>query len=106
MQITIDIDDKLYKTIKSDEYGVYKGRIYDIIRNGILEDNIETMPSVTPQQKMGKWLYFDGSMENYEPTYFYKCSVCRHRSDWYYKFEKTSTPNYCPNCGAKMEGKK
>ena len=59
-----------------------------------------------PHTVHGEWLYFDGAMENYEPTYFYKCSVCRHRSDWYYKFEKTSTPNYCPNCGVKMEGKK
>ena len=34
MQITIDIPDELYETIKSDEYGVHQGRIYDIIRNG------------------------------------------------------------------------
>lgn len=34
MQITIDIPDELYETIKSDEYGVHQGRIYDIIRSG------------------------------------------------------------------------
>lgn len=34
MQITIDIPDELYEIIKSDEYGVHQGRIYDIIRSG------------------------------------------------------------------------
>ena len=34
MQIVIDIPDELCKTIKSDEYGVHQGRIYDMIRNG------------------------------------------------------------------------
>lgn len=34
MKVVIDILDNYYNTIKKNEYGIYKGRLYDIIRNG------------------------------------------------------------------------
>ena len=34
MQIVIDLSDDLYNTIKENKYDVYKGRIYDAIRQG------------------------------------------------------------------------
>lgn len=60
---------------------------------GLIESDIEDikeLPSVQPQRKTGKWIYAWND---------YKCSVCgeivlRHK----YQF--------CPNCGAKMEGSK
>ena len=34
MRLIIEIPNDLYESIKSDKYGVHKGRMYDIIRNG------------------------------------------------------------------------
>jgi len=59
----------------------------------ILYDGIDKLPSVTPQQKMGKWV--DD-----------KCSVCGKGIEnlidspkWYINEE----PNFCPFCGIRME---
>jgi hypothetical protein len=56
---------------------------------------IKELPSVTPKQKTGKWNvlgYDDPSVR------MYKCSECHMKI--------TLKFNYCPNCGAKMEGGK
>jgi hypothetical protein len=56
---------------------------------------IKSLPSVTPKQKTGKWNvlgYDDPSVR------MYKCSECHMKI--------TLKFNYCPNCGAKMEGGK
>ena len=34
MHVVINVPDELYNAINRDTYGVHKGRIYDIIRNG------------------------------------------------------------------------
>lgn len=65
-----------------------------------LIDEVENMPSVTPQQKIGywEWVRYDGLMGNWH------CSECRtiipHMPE-----ETDNTPCYkwCPMCGAKME---
>lgn len=50
------------------------------------------LPSVTPQQRTGRWIErFD------EIGKWYECDQCH--TDW------GGPVNYCPNCGAKMEGK-
>lgn len=36
VQIVIAIPEDFYKTIKEDSYGVYQGRIYDMIKDGTL----------------------------------------------------------------------
>ena len=56
---------------------------------------IEELTSAQPQCKKGKW----GMVSQHEnpPTYIYSCSECRYKSFGFY--------NYCPNCGARMEGK-
>lgn len=41
MKLIVDISDNLYNVIKSDEYGLHKGKMYDIIRNGIPLDTIK-----------------------------------------------------------------
>lgn len=34
MKVVIDISDNYYNTIKENEYGIYEGRLYNIIRKG------------------------------------------------------------------------
>jgi len=50
---------------------------------------IQSMTSVTPQPKMGRWIYKG----------YYECSECG-------KSTYIDKSNYCPNCGAKMEANK
>ena len=52
---------------------------------------LENLPPVKPEQKMGRWVeHFDKSGK------WYECDQCH--TDW------GGAVNYCPNCGAKMEG--
>ena len=52
---------------------------------------IKELPPVKPEQKMGRWVeHFDESGK------WYECDQCH--TDW------GGAVNYCPNCGAKMEG--
>ena len=63
----------------------------------ILESILAGMPAVDAAPVVhGRWIsYLDG--EHLMPERYYKCSVCSDRG---YKFRR----NYCPNCGAKMDG--
>lgn len=60
----------------------------------ILYDGIDNLPSVTPQQRTGRWFYDKVDMNGYYLDN-YECSVC--------KCSKTVDTPYCPMCGAKME---
>ncbi len=53
MRVVINIPDELYKTIKSDEYGVHQGRIYDTIRRGTPLSEIK---AEMEEQKCGRGL--------------------------------------------------
>lgn len=54
--------------------------------------SIRQLPSVTPQQKIGKWI------ADYR---IWKCSNCDASFDtWRHEIVYNK---YCPNCGAKME---
>ena len=55
------------------------------------------LPSVQPERKKGKWIVTD---DGWDGEYFV-CSVCG--CPWKI-IEGTPKMNYCPNCGAKMEG--
>lgn len=48
---------------------------------------IQTLPSAESKRKTGKWM---GSV----------CSECGNSTSFYYDCD------YCPNCGARMEGEK
>lgn len=56
-------------------------------------DELENLPSVTPQPKLGRWI------DSHIPeSMLCECSECGFTCDAY-------SFNYCPNCGAKMEVK-
>jgi Pyruvate/2-oxoacid:ferredoxin oxidoreductase delta subunit len=54
-----------------------------------IKDCIEKLPSVTPQQKVGHWIWQEGYIN------YCKCSECG-MGEWEMEW------NFCPNCGAKM----
>lgn len=59
---------------------------------------IEKLPSVQPERKKGRWIPQED--ENGDP-YGDKCSECGAR----YVMPEGKT-NYCPECGARMEGER
>lgn len=65
---------------------------YDMELIGWLFEKIDKLPSVTPQQKMGHWIYTG----DYITDGMLKCSECGFEHDVSERF------SYCPNCGAKM----
>lgn len=62
-----------------------------------LIDELRRLPSVQPERKRGKWVYYpkaSGSVTSTAVHLYPVCSECG--------CEHPST-NYCPNCGAQME---
>lgn len=53
-------------------------------------ETIKKLPSVTPQPKMGRWI-FDEVLDHH-----YYCSECKAMGVDYW--------DYCPNCGCAMKG--
>jgi hypothetical protein len=62
----------------------------------ILAENVLNLPSVTPQPKMGHWIY--SKAVNTSEIIWSECSECKDGERGCAKRMK-----YCPNCGAKME---
>lgn len=62
------------------------------IRYKMFENIIADAPTIEP--KRGEWIYQFRDSENEE----YRCSVCG--------FPQGFKPNFCPNCGAKMDGER
>lgn len=65
-------------------------------------EDIKELPSVQPERKTGKWIghKLSGGLESIDED---TCSECGQR---FYQIAETGCLwNYCPNCGAKMEGK-
>lgn len=84
---------------------VKKNSIWNMITNSKgenLEEIISQLPSVTPQQRIGRWIK---TRLDDEPdkicddcgTYCWKCSICGSDASGWGNYK------YCPNCGAKME---
>lgn len=72
-----------------------KTLFYTEIGYNYLARSIKELPSVQPKARVGHWLPIEN--EEMETVGFY-CSEC----DLPLETEET---RYCPNCGAKMEGK-
>ena len=63
---------------------------------GKIIDHVEAMPDVDAV-KHGRWIEGEMVIDDGVGGHIYHCSECE---DWYHAW----TPNYCPNCGAKMDG--
>lgn len=56
-------------------------------------------PSAQPERKTGQWIVW-----NYPGAECARCSVCREEYDQMDLYiGGNEYPNFCPNCGAKME---
>ena len=65
---------------------------------------IDKLPTVNAERKRGKWIdrQFDGM--NKSILYAIECSAC---NDVFTEVDPTEKPikyNFCPNCGARMDG--
>ena len=64
-------------------------------------NSINTLPPVTPQQKMGKWVKTPKAVMG--DGYMWYCDKCEHQV-----YQDTSrdypSEKYCPNCGCAMKG--
>lgn len=98
------MDDYISRQAAIDALNVYFDRIGKLKRRGLNKGEkaisldtvgaIKTLPPAEP--KRGKWERHycnDGNPDGWQ------CDKCK---EWYY-FGQT-LPNFCPNCGAKMEG--
>ena len=79
-----------------------------------LISDMKKLPSAEPERKRGKWEI--ETIREYELSYgsigyepVYKCSNCKISTESYLRTEKpimpedADFPNYCPNCGARMD---
>ncbi len=68
---------------------------YDTLMKYEIQDILEDLPPVTPQQKTGYWIYDDECHEHGH------CSECGYGS---IDLVGGEIHNFCSNCGAKMIG--
>lgn len=64
--------------------------------NDAIDAIIESAPTIDPVVH-GEWIYDMNT--NLDPLY-----VCSRCGQWAFAGDKGKLPNYCENCGAKMEG--
>ena len=59
---------------------------------------VEKIPSVTPQQRTGRWIEVIDEIDSLgNKTWHHECSICgSDKSGW-------GTYKHCPDCGTKME---
>lgn len=70
-----------------------------------IQDNKDEFPPVTPQPKIGRWIYGEDNLGTGRDGWY--CNQCGHFEFWDYSSNMKSAilnlPNPCPNCGARME---
>lgn len=71
---------------------------------------IEKLPSVIPQPKMGRWIMPQQDDGMSDPVYYQvRCSECNFDLDpqtWYRELHQYGADKFCPKCGVKMEDAK
>lgn len=93
--------DKLIEELEAGSMPIYQANISGILGDkDCIKDYIKRTPAADVQQvKHGRWLQLSDD-DQYEGSYL--CSECRTEETF---FDESSFSNYCPNCGAKMDGK-
>lgn len=76
------------------------------IRYKMFENAIDNAPTIEPQKMRGKWNAYYHGEENGKSIFSYSCNQCGYGAP--YNFIggvcEQKKWNFCPNCGAKMEG--
>ena len=89
----IDADALLKHEIEADRMGamlvVGKGYILDA-------PEVDAVPVVR-----GEWILVGTNEHHYETSVKEKCSLCGR---YVYRYNTELQDNYCPNCGARMDG--
>lgn len=70
--------------------------VTDHLRYMEMRNEIANLPNITPQPKMGHWIY--SKAVNTSEIIWSECSECKDGERGCAKRMK-----YCPNCGAKMQ---
>lgn len=87
---------RLYETALNN---VDKSEVYTDIAENRLTVWVDELPSVQPKGKTGHWI----EQEDYGEIY-YCCTICGEPYVTIEGTPKDNQMNYCPCCGAKMEG--
>ncbi len=70
--------------------------------------DIDNLPTADVEEvKHGEWIQeweLEKGLEDNDEIPYIKCSLCGHM-EWGIDKEMDITPNYCNECGAKMDGK-
>ena len=87
MKLIVDISDDLYNVIKTDKYGLHKGKMYDIIRDGMpLNENkggwipiTERLPKIADVYRVTR--YYSNNIMN--PKYIVDACAFDGSDTWY-----------------------
>lgn len=63
-------------------------------------DVINEQPTIEPEVRHGRWIALEGWFNKGNV----KCSACRNTLDMHGVNAGRGDANFCPNCGAKMDG--
>ena len=63
--------------------------------------NLADAPAVSVPVVHGRWILLGKNEHDYETSVEEKCSLCGR---YVYRYDTELQDNYCPNCGAKMDG--
>ena len=92
-----DAIDAMYKIVERNlDSSVFEDDLSENPHIDVIVDELENLPSAEPERKTGKWVNNINDM----PI----CNQCGYMTPYDRAIDDYEYGNYCPNCGAKMEG--
>ena len=76
-------------------------RFYELPNIAVSRENFEKMRPVEPERKKGKWEITEAYPHN---VYCSECHKKFAQTHWVVWEDGSLPRNFCPNCGAEMEG--